>query len=676
MAVPNNPFTGNSSASNNTVTLDGTTQTQVDPATNPVNIDIVVTSTASNELKTKSNQPKASVGTQSIWPPSGGEDSDGSGGFGYATVRSTSPVTGTGSPSPVANTVPGAAGMRSSVGKDSPIAGLEPTVAGIGSSASPDRNQVSPKSGRPLPEPPGPASSRVSPARGLEPDSDIDSPVAAAGTTHTIIRDITFSPGGAVALYTKVNKSAPKSSPKKTNTSLPLPPKKAPSGLTRKGHHSESPRTREYLVTPPPTGMSGIAGVKVEPNDAHHSVAAGAKHPGYLSWDGVEYTDEEYIPSGDDTFSITDTNSEEELVLQNLQSHTPTQNSRPAQGDKPHHTHHMYRSSTPNQPRNIAGESPRPNSTPPNLENVPFIKPSFIQQVTPVHSKSQTGANGVGEVYVFSEKQPDGTVHYYTATPVEKPSMTKHSPLRPPSTPPLIQQPTTPTEMLTLHARAQLGSRNVLESGYCSNPTTTVSPMSPRHHQQSTSCPDDTRTSVAGIIRGTRITKIGSSTHDPLCEASPAAEVAVQRDRVDQRSDYLREKIHRKSGQDEVDAGTKDFKHQNIPPERTRLEQTGAGIMAMDDRAFKHRSERTGIVGAGMDWHQKIRSERAGAGDFERGGSLSKADTGVVATIAGISQESDHNIDLREKIRSLMAENATLEQQLVRELNHRKITEV
>lgn len=710
VAVPTNPFTSSCVSNDQVIAPPGAereasahryeeTEEGTGPPSNPPpgGTDAAVTSTAAtttapHQLITRSSNTAesraiASRGTQSVWPQSE-EDTDDSGGFGYATVRHPLPFTGVNGTG---------AGVRYPAVVTESVAGIGPSAAGmktepaIRSSPPTGANQDSPRHGRPLPSlpvgelrsttraasPPATGGPRTGGKQKLEPVSNRDSPIAATGTTHTIIRDITFSPGGAVALYTRVNKSATKSSPSKADKGSALPPK-APSGLTRKGQHSESPNSElkpvEYHHD------KTTAGPAERKSGATTADITGVKknHPGYLSWDGAEYTDEEYLPSGDDTFSITDTNySDEELMLQNLHSdvtpprHPKTPNQKPSPV-------YRQRSSTPNQLPNVAGESllsPRPNSAP-LPENIPFIQPSFIQRVTPTQPRSQpppgTGANG--EVYIFSEKQLDGSVQYYTATPVHSPLITKHPLSTPPSlliqqpatsgtshtpsTPPLIQQPATPTLMVPSHAHAQFGSRTVLESGYCSNPAT-FSPTYtsiPKHHQQLTSPPDDTRNSVAGDIRGTRITKLGSSIHNSSGAKAPLVPRTDQRDFVGLPvagvSDNLREWKAR-SYEEDTDVATglpipgvnRDFKQKE---ETERCRASGETV-----------------AGAKVKLRLHVHPERT---------PLEHAGAGIVFT-AGKHHESD-TFKLRERIRSLTADNAALGQQLTREQTQHRITEV
>lgn len=459
------------------------------------------------------------IGVQTVWPPSGpsGEDTDESGsGFGYATVRP------------------------------------------VGYVVSPKDSDQPP---RPLPEVPAqhehvhvhesPSGVGDNSSRSHHPDA------------------VNFSDDG---LYTKVKKSSHK---KALSASVGLPPR-TPAQSEQTGKRENSPifqmRTRQGgaarhdqkntdEITPSPSERARQRQAhsnKIDSTLVYHfddGLAGETERRG--SWEGAEYADEEYIPSGDDTFSITETNfSEEDLILPSDLSPRNSKRDQAKQHGRsiPYLSHHSacgYRSATPGGERHTRRTrarsdqfSHRPVSAPPqpNPDSIPFIRPSFIQHFpsTHTHPQSQLDTTTDGEVYIFSEAQGDGSVQYYTATPVHTPTRTSQASYRTPAA--LIQQPATPT--LGSHFRHYSNPTNPVQpqQQYTSpanpmQPLQYASPMQPQYtssgNQQYTSPANQQYTSSANpvqsqqyalsasgrdkVLRGTKITKLGG----PVSQNSP-----------------------------------------------------------------------------------------------------------------------------------------------------------
>ena len=265
----------------------------------------------------------------------------------------------------------------------------------------------------------------------------------------------------------------------------------------------------------------------------------------------AEYTDEDYIPSGDDSFTLTDTSfSDDQLLLQHLSTSASNEQNtslRPQQGKQrkfptaavshrpPVASSPPPRPHTPipGQHRCAVNKSPglsqRPASAPETnafLDNIPVIHPSFIQQVSPTRPLTQSDplAN-TGEVYIFSEKQLDGTEQYYAATPVRSLSRAEQQPSfqSPPVAPPLASAPPA-TSLLTTPNRVEVGeleSPHPPQSHYYSHLNENVTPSARR---ETVSAPTHTTLPVPmpsqhsrsttqggqGTVVGTKITKLGS----------------------------------------------------------------------------------------------------------------------------------------------------------------------
>ncbi len=191
---------------------------------------------------------------------------------------------------------------------------------------------------------------------------------------------------------------------------------------------------------------------------------------GYEEEEGVEgYTDEEYLPSNEESITISLTLSDEEEESYSLRGY----HKEDVETRSPHPTHRppipSTRSATPgghkikrSPKEHYHGTTPRrPISAPqvnPSLDGIPFIQPSFIQQLTPVALQPQLSPVGAPkfrvtpqppavapqphltpqpqlspahprptsttpDVYIFSEQQEDGSFQYYSAVSVQPPSL-------------------------------------------------------------------------------------------------------------------------------------------------------------------------------------------------------------------------------------------------------------
>lgn len=598
-----------------------------------INTAVSVANQTGNTGLTRENGPRVSIdiGTQNAVPLSGEETEDSDAGFGYASVRRHTPP------------------------KDRPL-------------NSPPNNGHKAGPGRPLPE--VPASVKPESEELRQHSADIDSPLIASGIMHqpnNTTRDLSFSPGRAVPLYAKVNKPKSKLSPQKAGTNVALPPR-APSPLTKvDGKGGAAPNTRTEMkirTTYYPGRRSGEGGsqkpagqgkrVAIAGYHSDNSPAPGEreKHVGYLSWDGAEraeYDDGEYIPTGDDTFSITETDSDEALILQSLHSKTSPRDSR-EEKLRTYYGPGYHRSLTPDVAGTVARESlsPRPNSAP--LDNIPFIRPSFIQNVTPTHPRSTDR-----EVYIFSEKQADGSVQYYTATPVRSPLLTNHTHFRSPVTPPLIQQPATPSPMVPSHAHSTVSPRKLLESGYYS----TLNPTSPRYHQSSMSFGrGSAQGQAAGATitscTGTKITKLGSPVRDLGSHGTDGASFPLRVGLT----------------QPDISAGGLPIAGVSIGSDR--LKSRDGTPSSKRDEFDIAASAGLPVAGLGVDMDARLRQHT------ERRG-FDQADSGIMAAgvpLAGIADQNPNDLKWRERIRSLTAESVALGQQVAREQKQRKINEV
>lgn len=514
-------------------------------------------------------------------------------GFGYATVRTVNPVgVGSSSAGEASHSKTGHQGENLGTNGEEPLAGYNYSDV--------DGPNVSPTTSTPH---------QMGKIRGVGHSSG-----EGGGRGKGV--DISYAAGGGTeTLYAKVNKP-PKSShgKKKANISADLPPKSPSLSPVPNVVITRASREQQHHVKPPEVGgneskqgeslyplnqkgahchesrdeilmksgeMAGyhsdkllgkagqesLAGKSEDVVVGYHSDRQPGKagyhsqrqlgrveleRPGSHESKAAEYTDEEYIPSGDDSFSITHTScSDEELILQTLSTGSPraskdTKDRRWKSGTPSfYHPPHMpgHRSATPGEagarsdpptPFHRPASAPEANSM---LDGIPFIQPSFIQQLTTTEHQlhQSTSAATQGEVYIFSENQADGSVQYYAATPVHSPSMTNQTSLQPPLTPPLIQQPATPSLLAPSMAHAKLDSGNIKESGYYSmpassrstsvkhNPVLASSRTSPSHALQvpTWGSHDDPQSQAhGGTLMGTRIIKLGS----PV----PANEVPVE----------------------------------------------------------------------------------------------------------------------------------------------------
>ena len=164
----------------------------------------------------------------------------------------------------------------------------------------------------------------------------------------------------------------------------------------------------------------------------------------------VEYSDESYLPSGEESDTITDSYFNDEGEVPNDYpdgSHT-TPNRRQRHRRSRSATfpgHHHHHGPPPITLRTLPphSHSPRHSSSPcrqrkrpatsegiplGHADNIPFLqRPPSLQPVYPIPQN---------QAYVFSEVQPDGRVQYYSATPVHSPPV-----LSPPPPPPLAPHP-------------------------------------------------------------------------------------------------------------------------------------------------------------------------------------------------------------------------------------------
>lgn len=526
-------------------------------------------------------RPPTSTGTQSEWPPSDeGSDAE----FGYATVRGGK--------------------LRS---KEEP-----------GSSSLPEANTT----GRLLPTTSSssqPTLERDSSPRGSRShhshDSDIDSPAVSPQPAMPPPSQLKEGSGGNLVsagtdgLYAKVKKpqhrhQSRQHGGKKSGASDLLPPKppttttititspqatsatsSATSQASKRGrghHHADSAHKSKQglslVVTQHPEGASrreggalprGKGGVResgatgqVEVKKPIGVGGAGGEDGGE-GWAGQEvseYTDEEYLLSGDDSFSLTDTSFSEEHLLSTTtasaeakkprsQNHHHRQSSTPV-GHHPHH--HAPFSTTPPRPSNptpsrsggrnatqAASLIHRPASAP-DLDNIPLIRPSFIRQLSPARPHSQPlplveqphPLEESGEVYIFSERQADGSEQFYAATPVRTFARSHSTPIQSPPTPPLIQQPPPPSVIMatpTDQRGAGFGSfpeSGLSTSGVSSTPQAATRQPSPGPLASHALPPGGvvlTQQSrdkgqvpplAPGTVVGTKITKLGASPGD------------------------------------------------------------------------------------------------------------------------------------------------------------------
>lgn len=451
----------------------------IDQPDNTKNTDTVTSSSigiAPNQSSgaAAGNIISSNAGVQTVWPSSpSGEDTDESGGgFGYATIKQV--------------------GYVSSKDSDEHL--------------------------RSLPEVPAQHVHIHETANGVGSDSK----------SHHL--DSVNSRPSDDALYTQVKKSSHKKEGLGTSFGLPPRTPTQPEQTKREDRENspmltkqrESTRhdrknTDEIKLSPSEQGRRRQAhSNKIDSTLVYHfDDGLAGETERRASWEGAEYTDEEYMPSGDDTFSITETNfSEEDLILHSDLS-PPHSSKRDKHGRSSplyatHHSAYGHRSATPGERHTHRRTRPeryshRPASAPqPNLDSIQLIRPSFIQHLPSTRPQSsQLGSDG--EVYIFSEAQGDGSVQYYSATPVHTPTRVSQASYRTPS----FQQPATPT----------LLGPHFMEPRHYSNPATT-SPVQPQQkytspaNQQYTSPaqPQQYALSASGrdsALRGTKITKLG-----------------------------------------------------------------------------------------------------------------------------------------------------------------------
>ena len=247
----------------------------------------------------------------------------------------------------------------------------------------------------------------------------------------------------------------------------------------------------------------------------------------------LEYTDESYLPSGEDE---TDTITESYFDHRGDIPGDYPDGSRRVGHHVQRRQHHQHRSRSSSLPGQQLRYSPVARKKVPHpgydhlplkrqkrpatcegipLEhttaNIPFFHPPSLQPVYPVPPD---------QVYVFSEVQPDGTIQYYSATPVNSPSALSPPAHVPPSYPvtnhvghPGIPRQAVSLQSMPTHAYHQVqdnnGHRNgatdgrlssssdhvakfsrrvpVGESGYFSGPLTKSQQDTIQHNQPQTS---------------------------------------------------------------------------------------------------------------------------------------------------------------------------------------------
>lgn len=606
----------------------------------PSELEVVVTTTSQPNTNADSATQTPRTGTQSKWPPDeSGEVADESDTeFGYATVRETDPVLTLDYVDPAKATQPL---------PDLPI-------------SPPPLNMTGQKAG-----------GRSTPQMGGH-DSDIDSPALlpnAYGTPasrrdHS--RDTSATPEGAGSdhsvghrepipttadpetLYAKVHKppqshqqsskrhslSSADITPNPNSPRLDTGPSKEQVRHVESQHMEHQSRQRHSPMTTLHTGIvepGHGSGQKHSPMTTHVNkkesgqpyysklrqekvnvpsqrggpeviVSQGRPDGRGTGFEVAEYTDEDYMPSGDDSFTITETSfSDDQLLLQQLSTTVSPRSSkqakvksqRPASSAAVAHRPPVVSPPLPPRPSTSTPLPGQPEA------NIPFIHPSFIQQVSSVRPQSQPVPfmdTGQGEVYIFSEKQPDGSEQFYAASPVQSLSKAEQISFQSPSTPPLVHRQTSPN---------LLAPRHLPESHYYSQPSGDFISPSTKHVVLPTPTPptsvltQQSHDSAQGqtrnvTIKGTRITKlgnvIGGGHSSTIPQSTPNINLALS---------------PRDSGLDELDAGL---------PSRSPAE-------------------------------------------------------------AGAQDDSEY-LKLREKIRSLTAEKATLSKQLANERKQLKMKEV
>ena len=147
----------------------------------------------------------------------------------------------------------------------------------------------------------------------------------------------------------------------------------------------------------------------------------------------IEYTDESYLGEESETFTCTESyfhdlygelEQEGDIPGDYVDgSHvTPNRRHRRSRSAtypghlEPHQTVSKKRASSPHAAYYSSGHNRSPpqkrRKRPASSGEVPFLRPPALQPVYPISQN---------QVYVFSEMQPDGSVQYYSATPVNSP---------------------------------------------------------------------------------------------------------------------------------------------------------------------------------------------------------------------------------------------------------------
>ena len=168
-----------------------------------------------------------------------------------------------------------------------------------------------------------------------------------------------------------------------------------------------------------------------------------------------ECTEEDYFPSVEPSDSLTDMVDSPEIPRRHQRSvtfpthHPPISTSTPTKKPTRERSNH-YSDSTMLPPQ------------------IPFIQPRHLQPVQPAPYNSQA--------YLFSERQPDGSMQYYAATPV-------HSPKSPPMVDPSLPSqyfawPQQSPTVLYTQPQVQLEKTALVqqhEAGTIANPSSRIS---------------------------------------------------------------------------------------------------------------------------------------------------------------------------------------------------------
>ena len=197
----------------------------------------------------------------------------------------------------------------------------------------------------------------------------------------------------------------------------------------------------------------------------------------------VEYSDEDYLPSCEDSISISENLFDEEGSFDNREDmHSPTSRFRSRSATLP--PHHLPTSGKSSKSQ--SAKKPRPLSRPASSPlftspQIPAVHPPFMQSVT----MPQESLNGT---YILSETLPDGSVQYFTATPVYSPS--SHAtptrvfqPINPGTLPIAVNVPTVASVPMTVTQYAA-GPNGLTESGYYSNIAQPLTSTPTSHVQQ------------------------------------------------------------------------------------------------------------------------------------------------------------------------------------------------